>query len=168
MARILMVVAPERFRDEELFVPKGIFEREGHDVAVCSMKAGICTGARGGIAEAEYSINDVEEGEFDAVVFVGGPGSRVFFNEDRTTDIARNMNRAGKVVAAICIAPVILANAGLLKGKEAAVFASEIESIRMRGAKYVPEGVVTSGNIVTASSPESAKAFAERICEMLR
>jgi len=38
----------------------------------------------------------------------------------------------------------------------------------MRGAKYVPEGVVTSGNIVTASSPESAKAFAERICEMLR
>lgn len=163
-----MVVAPERFRDEELFVPKGIFEKEGHEVVVSSSKTGICTGARGGTAESEIAINDVREEEFDAVVFVGGPGSRIFFNDDRAIEIARNMQAGRKVVAAICIAPVILANAGLLKGRDATVFESEIDTIKRRGANYIPKGVVSAGNIVTGDSPASAAAFAEKICEMLR
>jgi len=71
------------------------------------------------------------------------------------------------MVAAICIAPVILANAGLLKKKNATVFKSEIAAIEAKGAVYSGSGVTVDGNLITASGPDQAKQFGKEICGFL-
>jgi protease I len=81
--------------------------------------------------------------------------------------LAQAMNGQGKMVAAICIAPVILANAGLLKKKNATVFESEIAAIEAKGAVYSESGVTVDGNIITANGADQAKQFGLEICKFL-
>ena len=167
MANVLFVIAPEGFRDEELFIPKAELEKCGHKTWVASNKLGKCLGSRGGSAGAELLLKDVNTKDFDAIIFVGGGGSRVFFNDPNALNIANEFNKEEKIVAAICVAPVILANADLLKGKNATVFESEVEAIKSKGANYTGLGVTVDGNIVTGDSPKSAQAFGEKLCELL-
>jgi len=129
MAKILMVVAPERFRDEELFLPKEEFEKAEHQTFIASSKIGVCTGSRGGSIIANLLLKDIHSDDYDAVVFVGGGGSKVFFNDLNAINIEKEMNDKGKIVSAICLAPVILANAGVLKGKNATVSGQEAKTI---------------------------------------
>ena len=167
MAKILMVIAPEKFRDEELFVPCEVFSEKGHQVEIASSTIGTCKGLLGGKAEAELLFSEADTNNYDAVVFVGGEGSRVYFDDLDALNLAREMYDKKKIVAAICIAPVILASAGLLRDKKSTVFDSEVRTIMRRGAEYTGESVAADGRIVTADGPESAKKFAEKICEML-
>lgn len=78
MAKILMVTAPNNFRDEELFIPKEKFENAGHEVVIASNKVGVCKGTLGGEISSDMLLKDVNVDDFQAVVFVGGTGSDVF------------------------------------------------------------------------------------------
>ena len=71
-------------------------------------------------------------------------------------------------VAAICLAPVILANAGVLKGRRATVAGTEAKTIESRGAKYMGPGVTVDGNIVTGNAPKSSRLFGQKINELLK
>ena len=168
MAKILMVVAPERFRDEELFLPKEEFEKSGHEAFIASTKIGICKGSRGGSVFADLLLKDIHSYDYDAVVFVGGGGSKIFFNDLNALNIAKEMNDNGKIISAICLAPVILANAGVLKGKKATVSGQEAKTIESKGAIYTQPGVTVDGNIVTGNAPKSSRLFGQRICELLK
>jgi protease I len=167
MAKVLMIIAPERFRDEEFFIPKEELEKGGHEITVASSKKGECPGSRGGFAHATVCIDDIKTDIFDAVVFVGGGGSRLLFENKDAIRIAREMNDQGKVVAAICLAPVILANAGILKGKKATVAGTEAKTIESAGATYTGPGVTVDGKVITGNAPKSSKAFAQKINELL-
>ena len=168
MAKILMVVAPERFRDEELFLPKEDFEKSGHKTFIASTRIGICTGSRGGNIVADSLLKDIDSEDYDAVVFVGGGGSKIFFNDSDALNIVKEMNDKGRIVSAICLAPVILANAGVLKGKNATVSGQEAKTIENKGAKYTGPGVTVDGNIVTGNAPKSSKLFGQKISELLK
>jgi protease I len=74
MAKVLMIIAPERFRDEELFITKEELEKDGHETVIASTIKGICAGSRGGFAIATLTLNEVHTGDYDAVVFVAGGG----------------------------------------------------------------------------------------------
>jgi protease I len=95
-------------------------------------------------------------------------GSRLFFDDPKAINLAQEMNAAGCPVAAICIAPVILAKAGLLKHKKATVFSSEIETIEALGAYYTGMDVTVDENIITAYGPQSALRFANRIASKVK
>jgi protease I len=77
------------------------------------------------------------------------------------------MHQKGKVVAAICLAPVILANAGLLNNKKATVAGTEAKTIENNGAIYMGPGVTVDGNIVTANAPKASRLFGKTIIETL-
>ena len=64
MAKLLMIVAPEGYRDEELDVPKAHFEGNGHNVTVASTRKGTCTGMKGGSVEATFSLGEVNMKHF--------------------------------------------------------------------------------------------------------
>lgn len=168
MAIILMIIAPERFRDEELFIPQEELEKDGHSSIIASTVKGICPGSRGGYATATLTLDEVQTDEFDAVVFVGGGGSKVYFDHPIALRIAKEMHEKGKVVSAICLAPVILANAGVLNGKKATVAGTEARTIENQGATYTGPGVTVDGNIVTGNAPKSSRLFAQKINERLR
>lgn len=165
--RVLVVVASKDYRDEELNVPKAALEKEGAALTIVSSRAGKLTGMLGGSAKSEMPISDVNPENFDAVLFVGGMGSTEFWTNPKAHEIAKKLNEKGRLVSAICLAPVTLANAGLLKGKKATVWNSEGGTLKKLGANYTDGKVEIDGNIITADRPTSAEAFANAIIEKL-
>lgn len=165
---VLMVIAPENFRDEELFHTKDELEKAGANVTIASRGMDTCTGMLGGAATPDISLREVNVDDYDAVVFVGGRGSEVYFNNPVALDLAKDAYDAGKLVAAICIAPSILANSGLLRGKKATSFLSQQNNLLAKGADFTGDSVTTDGKIITADGPGSAREFGRTIARALK
>ncbi|MBN2735059.1 MAG: DJ-1/PfpI family protein [Methanomicrobiaceae archaeon] len=168
--KVLMVIAPKRYREEEFEIPAKIFEEAGVSYDVASTKTGECEGMMGGIQEASLLISDAKEENYDGIVIVGGLGASDFlYKEDSLIELIRKFNADNKVISAICLAPVILARAGVLKGRQATIFASRagIELLKQGGANYVDIPVVSDLNIVTANHPTVSSGFAEAVLEKL-
>jgi len=165
--KILMLVAFEGFRDEECLEPKKLFEDARAEVTIASTQTGTAKGKLGGTVEVDADYSDIDAAEYDAVVFVGGPGAAAYLEDETAQKLAKDAESAGKLVAAICIAPSILANAGLLQGKKATAFSSEEENLKAKGAVWQPSGVVADGKIITGSGPDVASEFGRRIISLL-
>jgi len=166
--KILMIIASQNFRDEELLTPKKIFEKEGFKVTIASSSLNVARGMFGARIKSEVLINNVKVKDYDAVIFVGGTGATEYFNNPIALKIVQESVRQGKVLGAICIAPRILAEAGVLKGKKATVWKSEANALKAKGAIYTGEDVTVDGKIITASGPNAAKAFANAILKLLK
>ena len=164
---ILMVIAPDGFRDEEFLEPKEVFESSGAKVTVASKGVSTAKGKLGATADVDIDISEASAADYDAVVFIGGPGAAVYFEDPAALNLAQSAEAAGKVVAAICIAPSILANAGVLEGHKATCFESESSNIDAKSAGYTGEDVTVDNNIITANGPAPAKKFGEAIIKAL-
>lgn len=164
---VLMIIAPENFRDEELFDTKSVLEAAGAAVTIASKGVSEAKGALGGKASVDKDIEDVNVADYDAVVFVGGPGAAVYFDDETVLSIAKASAEQGKVTAAICIAPSILANAGVLDGRKATCFSSEKGNLEEKGADYTGDDVTVDGLIITANGPRAAKKFGQEIAKAL-
>jgi protease I len=165
---ILLIIAPEGFRDEELLEPRKILEGYGANVKIASKGVSAAKGKLGAKIEVDYDIDEAIVQDYNAVAFIGGPGASVYFDDETAHSIAREALEEGEILAAICIAPVILANAGVLKGKKATVFSSGADDLKRNGAEYTGKDLETDGNIITANGPAAAKKFGEKIAEMLK
>lgn len=71
------------------------------------------------------------------------------------------------MLGTICLAPVCLANAGVLSGKKATVYPDEVAGLKSAGALYTGARVEVDGRIVTASGPESTGEFGEAAADLL-
>ena len=131
-----MVVPPERFRDEELFDTRAALQAGGHHVVVASTHVGRCPGSRGGHVCAEVPLDAQRAADYEAIVFVGGGGSKLLWRDEDALRLAREAADGNKVLGAICLAPVILGNAGVLRGRKATVAGTEARTIEMAGAAY--------------------------------
>jgi protease I len=166
--KVLMIIAPKDFRDEEFLHTKDELERAGAETTIASTKTGEVRGMLGAKVTPDIKLDQVKVGEYDAVVFVGGSGASAYFNNKQAISIARESFDKGKKTCAICIAPVILANAGVLKGKRATVWDGEyIRKIESEGATYTENPVEVDGNIITANGPAAAREFGRTIAKEL-
>lgn len=168
MGKVLMVIAPTNFRDEEYQKPKEVFKNAGYQVVTASKGVQVAKGMLGVAAKIDIDLSKAVAGDYMAVVFVGGSGASVYFNDQAALNLASAAVSQGKVVGAICIAPSILANAGLLNGKEVTAFSSEAENLKGKGALYSGQPVTVDGEIITANGPAAAEEFGETILEILR
>ena len=164
---VLMIVAHQNFRDEELFKPRSILEDAGARVTVASSSLDPAKGMLGGTAQPDMLVRDVDAGDYDAVVLIGGAGAKEYWEDESAHAVARRAAEEGKVLAAICIAPVTLANAGLLKGKKVTVWKSEASRVKAKGALYTGSDVETDGRIITADGPEAAEKFGRALVKAL-
>lgn len=165
--KVLMVIAPENFRDEEYEKPKAVLEREGIKVETASSKPGERKGTLGKVVTADLTLSEVNLADFDGIVFVGGVGAVEYFTSPLALDLIKEAEKAGKIIGAICIASSILANAGILKGKEATAFPSEEDNLKQKGANYTGDEVTVSENIITARGPDVATKFGEKLAKAL-
>lgn len=165
---ILMIIASQNFRDEELLKPRELFEKRGFKVTIASSSLNTATGMLGAKITPNLLINKVNVKDYDAVVFVGGTGATEYFNNPVALKIAQETIKQNKVLAAICIAPRILAEAGVLQNRKATVWTSEASALKRKGAIYTGEDVTVDGKIVTASGPHAAEAFATAILKLLK
>jgi protease I len=117
MRRIAMVIAQHGFQDLEFAVPYNWFRQKGAEVKIFSSKKGTASGAFGLSVEVDEDLDALDVAEFDAIVFIGGPGTRNLRNDSRAIEIARKARELGKAIGAICWSPTILAKACILKGR---------------------------------------------------
>lgn len=170
--KILMVISLKDFRDEEYFIPKEILEDSGFTVETTSLQKGIALGVAGNEVNIDMPIEEIQITEYEAIVFCGGSGMAEQLDNKALQNLALDFNKNNKLVTAICIAPIILAKAGLLKEKEATVWSSGLNKeyinlLQESGAIYKNESVVVSKQIITANGPEAAKEFGEKIAQVL-
>jgi len=167
MKKIVFIAASQKFRDEEYIEPKEILEQAGFEIITASTVVGEIYGKIKIRAVSDILVKDINPDDYEAVVFIGGSGASVYFNDGFVHNLIKVFLKSGKIVAAICIAPVILANAGILKGKKATVFPDGADALIKGGAQYTAKNVENDGNILTGNGPESAKEFANFLITML-
>ncbi len=168
MQKVVFITAPETFRDEEYIQPKKILENAGIKVDTASTKIGTITGRFGHKAHSDMILESVKPSDYDAIVYVGGGGSSVFFEDPNALKLANEFFQDGKPTTAICIAPTILANAGILKGKKATVFPDGKDALIKGGAQYTATPLEIDGNIITANGPDAAEDFGKAVLHALQ
>jgi len=166
--RVLFIVAPQNFRDEEYQKPRQILEGAGWQTEVASKGVSEAVGMFGAKAKIDKDISQVNVDDYLGVVFVGGTGAAVYFEDQNALSLAKTAFEKGKVVGAICIAPSILANAGILQGRKATAFSSEAGNLTAKGAFYIGEPVTVDGKIVTANGPGTAEEFGKKLADALK
>ncbi len=164
---VLFIVAPNKFRDEELNHPKEVCIEHGLDVQIASKNNEEALGVLGAKVKVDLDTNEIDPRRYEAIVFVGGEGAMLYFNDIQLHKIARDAYRENKIIGAICIAPTILANSGILEGKSVTSFPSEEKTLESKGAKYTGEDLTVDGSIITANGPQSARKFGEKIVELI-
>ena len=167
---LLLVIAPERFRDEELAAPRRVLEQAGHVVTVASTRPGTATGMLGAKVTVDLIVTAARAADFDALVIVGGAGAPAhLWDHEPLRLLATALHAAGKPVAAICLAPPVLARAGLLAGRHATTFPDRRALLELKrgGASYVDQPVVRDGTIVTGSGPAAAAAFGAALLQVV-
>lgn len=169
---ILMIIASKNFRDEEYFIPFEIFQKEGAKITTASSIKGEVVGIEGGEARSALTLKEVNVRNFDAVVFIGGDGTKEYFDDDSAHRIVQETVNTNRVLAAICIAPVILARAGVLKGKTATVWSSIVsksgkKELEEAGCTVSEKRVVQNEKIITADGPSVSREFGEAIIKIM-
>ncbi len=168
--KVLFVIAQRNFQDNELKIPKSILESKDIKCEIASKTSERAQGSFGTTVKPDLSVREAlnKIDDYNAVVFIGGSGMQAYFNDSDYLSLAETAYNKNKKIAAICIAPVILANAGILKGKNATVWDGEFRSmIEIKGAKYITTAVVVDDSVVTANGPEAAEEFGKKILELI-
>ncbi|MFW5634754.1 MAG: type 1 glutamine amidotransferase domain-containing protein [Erythrobacter sp.] len=171
MKRIL-IIATDGFEQSELFEPRRILSEAGAEVKVASPDAGSIKGWNktdwGDSIAVDMTLDEVSTGDFDALVLPGGQINPDMLRlEPRAVELVREFASAGKPVAAICHAPWLLIEAGIVEGKTATSWPSVRTDLANAGAKVVDREVAIDGNIITSRKPDDIGAFAGAIMEAL-
>jgi len=170
----LVVIALKGFQDLELAGTVKGLQNHGYTFDICGQEKNVeAEGKFGGKQLTQVAMRDANVGDYDRIAFIGGPGAKALANDPEAQDLARAFYDADKIVGAICIAPTILATAGLLKGKRATVWDSksgtgpESKFITEHGGHFIPrDPVVVDGRIVTGNGPDAAAEFGEKFATL--
>ena len=158
MKRVLVPLAPG-FEELEAVTIVDILRRAGLEVVVASQAGGAVTGSHGIRLEADAALADVVDHDFDLVALPGGmPGADHLKRDPRIAGIVRRLHDAGRPVAAICAAPMVLDAAGVLEGRRATSYPGFLEGAAK--ATVVDEPVVADRGVITSRGPGTALDFA--------
>jgi len=171
--KVLIIIAFQNFQDLEYSKTREILEKSGAKISVASSSLGTAKGKFGMQVEVDLLIDDIKVDEYDAIVFIGGPGAVNYIENPIAHQIAQEAVEKNKILAAICIAPAILAKAGALSGKKATVWSSifdqsAVDILKNSGAQYLDQDLVIDGKIITANGPDAAEKFGQAIVEQLK
>jgi protease I len=167
MKKVLFVIAFQGFRDEEYAEPKRILEGHGVGIVTASTAVGTATGKLGLETPVDVPYGDQQAVDYDAVVFIGGPGSPCYWEDPAAHRLLRDAAAAGKIIGGICSAALTLAKAGILSGKRATVWSGDAEAFRPLVGKYTAAECEIDGNCITANGPGAADAFGMALAEAL-
>ncbi len=173
--KILMVIAPDQFRDEELLVPRQLLTEAGWGVETASTQTGTAKGMLGATEvvnfDLAYALAEAQKQAYEAVIVVGGMGSPEYLWENADVhQLLQTLNQQNRIIAAICLSGAVLAKAGLLGGKQATVWESPdaLNVFKSHQVTYTGQPVTVDGRFVTANGPEAAADFAQAILTQLK
>ncbi len=175
----VLVVLAEGFEEIEAITPIDVLRRAGATVTVAALVDGIHITGRNGITlHADVPLSGVEARDFDCIFLPGGPGVKNLRADPRVRQLLLRQQAAGRWIAAICAAPTVLHDAGLLAGKNYTAHfsvANELPAIRAADRTVVDGKILTSRGAGTALdfglllierlfSAEKAQEISRSIC----
>ncbi|MGE0793389.1 MAG: DJ-1/PfpI family protein [Candidatus Woesearchaeota archaeon] len=169
MVKVLEIIAPKGFQELEYSVPKKIFLDNKINVITTSTEK-ISISHIGNQQKVDILLSEVKVEDYDVIIFIGGPGAPIYQNNEIAINICKDAIKQNKLLCAICIAPTILAHAGVLENKKATVWNGNGEPAKILekfGVKFTDEEVTIDGNIITANGPKSAEKFAKAILKTI-
>jgi len=168
--RALFIIAQHDFQDHELMDSKEVLEDAGIGCDVASITTDAANGNLGMIMMPDLEVKHADAKDYDIIIVIGGPGAPQLAKHKEVISLLQEAKKRDKKLAAICIAPIILAKAGVLEGKKATVFETpeSVKILQEGKAIYTPKAVVVDDKLVTANGPAAAREFGRKITEMLR
>jgi 4-methyl-5(b-hydroxyethyl)-thiazole monophosphate biosynthesis len=162
--RVLCLLAPE-FEEIEALAPVDLLRRAGAEVVLASVHGGRQVAGRCGITvQADAALAEVADQPFDLLLIPGGPGVKELRADRRAALLASRFVREGRPVAAICAAPTVLADAGLLANKR---FTAHFSVHADLPQALVNERVVKDGLLITSRGAGTAVEFGMALVEEL-
>ena len=167
MVSALLFLAPG-FEEIETTTIVDILRRCGVEVVIAGTKPQIIEGAHGMKIVSDISVDQVSIKAFDAVICPGGnPGYMNLRKNSRVLSIIKEAFKSNKLVAAICAAPAVLADAGILRNRNCTIYPGMEIELEKGGGKPLKNIVVEDGNIITSQGPATALLFAFRLAARL-
>ncbi|MFG0318326.1 MAG: DJ-1 family glyoxalase III [Planctomycetota bacterium JB042] len=166
--KALVPLAPG-FEEIEAVTIIDVLRRAGVEVTVAGTVDGLVEASRGVRVMPDTTVGAVDPESFDLVVLPGGgPGTEALRDDPRILEMVRRHHAAGRLTAAVCAAPTVLAAAGIAARHRVTGHPSVRDALEAAGADVADDRVVVDGNVVTSQGPgtsiEFAFALVERLC----
>lgn len=156
---VLVVIAASGFNEQEFLSVKKVLEQKDYKVFIASDAYSVCSGMNGMKIKADVSFYNMNERNFCGLIIIGGTGITKYFSNMNLHRIINKFNQTKKIIGAICGAPVILAKAGILIGKNAVCWPELIPELIKAGVNPSESEIVADQNIITAAGPQSSTEF---------
>ena len=158
-----VVLMFENVEELEAIAPIDILKRAGANVKIASLEDSLKVKGRSSVSLfCDCLLCDIKNEDFDIVVIPGGPGTNNVVANVQVAEFLQRHNQKGACIAAICAAPVVLKNAGILDGKKCTAHTSRIQELENCLSN---ESVVCDRNIITSRGAGTAIEFALKIVE---
>jgi protease I len=164
----IAVLTADLYQEMEVWYPLLRFREDGAETVAVGAEAGKTYASKKGYpVVADESIKEVSARDFDAVVIPGGWAPDALRQDPHMVNFVREMDKAGKIIAAICHAGWLLCSANIVRGRRATCFKAIKDDMIHAGAQYVDEEVVVDGNLITSRMPTDLPAFCREIAKAL-
>lgn len=167
MAKVLVPLA-QGCEELEAVTIIDVLRRAGIQVVSAGLDNRPVVASRGVVLIPDTTLDDALHDEYDMIVLPGGqPGADNLDKNPHLKPLLQKMAAAQKFIAAICAAPKVLANAGLLAGKRATAFPGTLEKLQLQDVTLESAAVVRDGLVITSRGPGTAMDFALELVELL-
>ena len=165
MAKVLVPLA-DGCEELEAVTIIDLLRRAGIEVVSAGLNPGVVKASRGVQLVPDLTLDSALQDEYDMVVLPGGmPGAAHLKSDPRILRLLKDMAAAGKYTAAICAAPMVLAEAGVLEGRQATSYPGFLDGLP--GVTVSAAAVVRDGKVLTSRGPGTAMDFALALIETL-
>lgn len=163
----VLIFAEDNYEDLELWYPKLRLIEAGVQITVAGPREKVYKSKHGYPAETDGNVADFNAADFDGVIVPGGWCPDRLRRYEEVLAFTRDINAAGKLVAAVCHGGWVLVSANVLRGKRCTSVAAIKDDMKNAGAEWVDEPCVVDGNLVSAQVPKDLPAFCREILAVL-
>ncbi|MEL1249821.1 type 1 glutamine amidotransferase domain-containing protein [Aurantiacibacter gilvus] len=172
MAQRIMILATDGFEQSELEKPKANLDEAGYETVVVSLETGEIRGFSskewGEPVSVDLTVDEVEATDFDALLLPGGQiNPDILRMNEKAVQLVRDFVAQDKPVAAICHAPWMLVEAGVVDGRIVTSWPSLRTDLANAGGNVVDEEVAVDGHLITSRNPDDIPAFSKALIKAL-
>ncbi len=157
MIKVLVPLA-EGVEEMEAVIAIDVLRRAGFTVVTAGLQAGPLTASRGVRLLPDTTLDAVRALDFDALVLPGGKGVALLKQDARVLDAVRALHAAGRWMCAVCAAPLVLQEAGILVGRRVTCFPGV--AAQLTATARLNERVVVDGKLITSQGAGTSLEFA--------
>lgn len=164
----VLFLTADKTEDLEFFYPYYRFTEAGFNVDVVTPEGGSFEGKNGLGLKETMKISDVNPDNYDLLYIPGGKAPAALKKEEEAVELVKKFAATNKPIASICHGPQLLAEAGVIKGKQIAAWPEVKDELNEAGANFVNEATCIDGQFITARWPADLPTHTAKILETLK